>query len=401
MLGNCPQVDNVPLLVSMFTDSTTQTIEEMFQVFQDYDESVLCVGTTFRAANASLYAAADVAVSLSGLPGGRPLEPLPHASPAHLSAADVAFHEGMANLACALTLPSGPAAVTHTLALVREARRCLANLYQVVAFSTVLSAKLGLVVLLAKVAPVPSAPFVSTATVLFVQGVTSVFVALPMLLSEVSPNELFQTPCKNKLSAKDRSENTTRFVLYFALRAVPTVLVCVFVQIWAFGEFGAAEGSPVAAACHPPQSSHAIRWYDVVWCSALLNTEAERAAQDASEGLMAFLFVLSSCVQSSSFLYRTQSLAVLSPLKNRVWATGAVIAVLLQALYSLGRAHVLSGKAGLAWVPWHLWLLIFFWPAVALVIDEKVKAMDAQLHGRYMKFLQLEFDTRLGQYSPR
>jgi len=170
------------------------------------------VGTSFRATNQSLFAAADVALSVSVLPGGQPAESLPdlagpplqivaaappaglhpqqqqpplgaNVSPAldvgrgrsashpaslataaalshgyaaqgsaslaasaaatlvaepaasHLTRQDAALNEGLVSLACALTIPAGVGtsdrATTHAMALVREARRLLANSYQV------------------------------------------------------------------------------------------------------------------------------------------------------------------------------------------------------------------------------------------------------------------------------
>ena len=70
-------------------------------------------------------------------------------------------------------------------------------------------------------------------------------------------------------------------------------------------------------------------------------------------------------------------------------------AICLQCLYSF----LVCPDVG--WIPFELWLLIFVWPMVNLAIGEKVKAADAATHERYLNYLQLEFSTRLGMYSPR
>jgi len=41
------------------------------------------------------------------------------------------------------------------------------------------------------------------------------------------------------------------------------------------------------------------------------------------------------------------------------------------------------------------------WPAMSLYANEKVKGSDATTYNRDMKFLLLDFNTRLGMYSPR
>jgi hypothetical protein len=100
-------------------------------------------------------------------------------------------------------------------------------------------------------------------------------------------------------------------------------------------------------------------------------------------------------VQSSSFLYRTHSVLAQPPFKNIVWLGGVFVALSLQFVYSMLSADSFT------WVPWEMWLVIFLWPVFVLAINEKVNAYDARTYDRYVKFLQLEFDTRLGMYSPR
>jgi len=41
-------VDNVPLLVSLFTDSTPHSVREMVQIFREYGEVVLTIGGKLR-----------------------------------------------------------------------------------------------------------------------------------------------------------------------------------------------------------------------------------------------------------------------------------------------------------------------------------------------------------------
>eukprot|EP00953_Heterococcus_sp_UTEX-ZZ885_P029091 15472-Heterococcus_DN1.PRE.2 len=86
------KVDNVPLLVSLFTDATTPTTQEMLQIFQEYNETVLCVGTSYRAPNAGLFRTADLSLLQGGLPVSQPLASLPDASPTQLSTGDILFN---------------------------------------------------------------------------------------------------------------------------------------------------------------------------------------------------------------------------------------------------------------------------------------------------------------------
>eukprot|EP00605_Chrysophyceae_sp_TOSAG23-4_P000556 GSChrysophyteH1.ASY1.ANO1.627.1 assembled CDS len=63
------EVDNVPLLVSLYTDSTPESSRQMVEVFRSYGEIVLAVGSAYRASNNSIFRAANMSVSVSMLPG--------------------------------------------------------------------------------------------------------------------------------------------------------------------------------------------------------------------------------------------------------------------------------------------------------------------------------------------
>jgi hypothetical protein len=62
-------VDNVPLLVSLYTDSTPDTTREMIQVFREYGEVVLTVGAAYRAQNQAIFDVSSLAVAVAMLPG--------------------------------------------------------------------------------------------------------------------------------------------------------------------------------------------------------------------------------------------------------------------------------------------------------------------------------------------
>lgn len=69
------EVDNVPLLVSLFTDSTPETIQKMLEIFREYGESVLAIGSGYRCYHSSIFQSANIASSLVCLPGLAPSIP--------------------------------------------------------------------------------------------------------------------------------------------------------------------------------------------------------------------------------------------------------------------------------------------------------------------------------------
>lgn len=53
------QVDNVPLLVSLFTDCTANTARRMISIMQDYNEVVCVMGSAANKDNMEIFMQAD------------------------------------------------------------------------------------------------------------------------------------------------------------------------------------------------------------------------------------------------------------------------------------------------------------------------------------------------------
>jgi magnesium-transporting ATPase (P-type) len=287
------------------------------------------------------------------------------------------------------------------MSLIREGRRLLCNIYQLVHFSLAVSGTLGAVVVLATVAPVSSPPSISSGNILFIELALTCFVGFPMLASAITPSQLKQPQAKNEISLKWKEE-VGRFLSYFAMRTLPTAIVCVFIYIWAFGEFLAKYDSSDVASCHTSQDQ--MEWYHITWCAGVesgRNLSHVKIAHQKAEALMVFSLVLALGVQSAGFLQRTASLVAFTPLSNQLWFAGMLFTVVLQLLFSLAQAGVISSTGPSKWTPWQLWLVVVTWPFISLGIGERVKAWDAAHHKLDLKYLELEFNTKLGQFSPR
>ncbi|XP_046898249.1 transmembrane protein 94-like [Hypomesus transpacificus] len=60
-------IDNVPLLVPLFTDCTPQTVCEMVKVMQDYGEVVCCLGSSQNINNNNVFLQSDISICLEPL----------------------------------------------------------------------------------------------------------------------------------------------------------------------------------------------------------------------------------------------------------------------------------------------------------------------------------------------
>ena len=62
------EVDNVPLLVSLFTDCTPDSIKEMIAIMQENGEVVCCLGSSASLYNCSVFLQADISIAIGRIP---------------------------------------------------------------------------------------------------------------------------------------------------------------------------------------------------------------------------------------------------------------------------------------------------------------------------------------------
>lgn len=67
MVHHIENVDNVPLLVSLFTDCSAQATQEMLGIMQRYGEIVVCLGSSASNANSQIFLQADCSIAMEPL----------------------------------------------------------------------------------------------------------------------------------------------------------------------------------------------------------------------------------------------------------------------------------------------------------------------------------------------
>ena len=120
------ETDNVPLLVSLFTDSTPESAKEMIKIMQENGEIVAAVGSAMCLPNLSQFLAADIGIAV------HPVLPPQHAKLAP-SKADISFGAALNALPCNVHIRS----TTNLRALVvgiHEGRRLMYNTGNVLTF---------------------------------------------------------------------------------------------------------------------------------------------------------------------------------------------------------------------------------------------------------------------------
>lgn len=402
------EVDNVPLLVSLYTDSSPETISEMVSIFQENNEVVMGVGSSLKECNAGLFAQADTAAALQGsaqtffneqLPSGKELPVL--------SQDDLEFSHILNTLACSFRIRSSDDAapsLTHLIELIRLGRCVLTNFRQMLAFIFVSQLFLATLILATYVVPFPLVPQFSCASIFWLLWVLVPAVSLSMLASGSETGVMKQTPRKNE--DVELAEDLPRLAAYFVARHLPSALLAIVV-------FEALLGLSLEAARAQLDSEYAAySWVDfVIHNSVSLSRPrppAVEAAVNRAEAGMLLVVGVSILASSCGYLYRCESVLSMSPLRNRIWVGTCALLVVVQVLLSALRAG-LEGSDGISlWrfvssvVPWAFWVLVLVvWPLAVIAVDEVVKTHDRRHMTRYYKFLRMQFDTRLGMWSPK
>ncbi|TYZ67286.1 hypothetical protein PybrP1_007223 [[Pythium] brassicae (nom. inval.)] len=403
------EVDNVPLLVSLYTDSSPETISEMISIFQDNNEVVMGVGASLKESNAALFAKADTAAALQGgaqtffnerLPRGKELPVL--------SEDDMEFSHILNTLACSFRIRSSDddaaPSLTHLLELIRLGRCVLTNFRQMLAFIFVSQLFLATLILATYAVPFPLVPQLSCASIFWLLWVLVPAVSLSMLASGGEIGVMKQTPRKNE--DVELHEDLPRLAAYFVARHLPSALLAIVVFECLLGL------SLEASRAQLGGDFAAYSWIDfMIHKSVSLSRPrppAVEAAVNRAEAGMLLVVGFSILASSCGYLYRCESVFSLSPLRNRIWVGTCALLGCVQLLISALRAGIEGGDGISLWrfvgtiVPWPFWVLVLVgWPLTVIAVDEVVKTHDRRHMTRYYKFLRMQFDTRLGMWSPK
>ncbi len=232
------EVDNVPLLVPLFTDSTPQTILEMIAILKEYHETVLCIGTGYRLANAAAFEMADLTVVREALPAGQEASTLPLYSERRLSLLDIQFCQNILSLCAALPLrASFPTEqvddrLTSLTDTIHEGSRVLHNIYQSLAFIAIASTTLGLIPLISMAFPVTIPLRLTVIDLLWLQIIIMPILGFSLLYTpQINISVFNRMPEKN---APDMQQNAFRYLLQVLICALIHTIGVILLSAYSF-----------------------------------------------------------------------------------------------------------------------------------------------------------------------
>ncbi|XP_053665688.1 transmembrane protein 94 [Anopheles marshallii] len=419
-------VDNVPLLVSLFTDCSAEATREMLNIMQQYGEIVVCLGSSASNSNSEIFLQGDCSIAIEPLypqvcqefpaysesniynnrarsvpgqcgPGASPVgAPLPDRcktiSPVYLSRI-------LNSISCSIaTCRDDPISI---VAVIELSRRFMAGLWSCVQYWACCGASLAIMNTITAILSLP--PMVVPLHTLYLMCIVVPLVALTLLRVEPDPALM------KRATGKKQKTLTSRLVLFvlwcygikFAIAIIVLVLAyCTFLShpIELF-----ASGGETARRVHGTD-------LDVDAADGTQAATIHRAIGEPEQALagdlhLARSFILLGIVLhfvtiSASFVHRDYNCFKRSPLSNLCWVS--VVALLLLVHLTLVVLQLCTDSY--LWQEmervWPIVLCIVLTVLLTFLASEFFKWEEIKVNNRYIRRARLDFGTKLGMNSP-
>ncbi|XP_075252166.1 transmembrane protein 94-like isoform X9 [Convolutriloba macropyga] len=382
-------VDNVPLLVPLFTDCTPEATKEMMTIMQENSEVVCVYGSSLNVTNIDIFLQADVSIGVMPyvpqpcvrqpvcfepfLPDGRHLSPLGLAS-------------ALGSLPCSLqTLRN--VSLTN---IFHSASRLSENLKTALLF--LLSCHLALILTQVLSAVCFQPPPFSGSLILWLVGFILPLLATSLLANPICDNSL-QWTTASKNFKKILKTDVRDFITVFAMRFLPTCILLPLLEmtiLYTMCIFVTAEEHCLL--------SHGNTNSTEVWNGY---RGSYRGALVVAQNLVTWLLVVHFCFISASFVFPRTYIWRKAPFRNVVWAIMCPLIIGLQLFYFYSDVQTYrSTPFSIPNTPGHVWVMGAAWSFVALFISEMVKVYQVRKAYRQHRRSKLQFGTKLGMNSP-
>ncbi|XP_051174017.1 transmembrane protein 94 isoform X2 [Leptopilina boulardi] len=385
-------IDNVPLLVSLFTDCNTIVTTEMLHIMQDYGEVVCVLGSAANAENMPIFMQADAAVAVEPLyPQVCQRVPVLISTKEEQGPSPIDLSRSLNSIACSLSVRrEDPIAIFH---LVMEARHYMKCLWNCVQFW------LGCVVTLAAVQAISGflllPPLFSIGQVLWLTCLIIPLLSISMVATPTDSTIMQRATGKNQCIINGQ---VTLFVLWcYGSKFLPTVITVILSQYIS-----------LMTLCLSNEMEHSKCFYMYPLLNASESWGGWNQLKSSNMILIVQHFALTITVLhfvtiSISFVHREYPIWRKQPFSNWMWFLTVFIGLCTQAGFSgmifydfwiqeesqrLGNLLTIVPLAFLSTVP-----LVF-------LINEFAKWQEIKVNVRYQKRARLEFGTKLGMNSP-
>ncbi|VDN01470.1 unnamed protein product [Thelazia callipaeda] len=361
-------VDNVPLLVNLFTDCSHVSCREMVEIMQDFGEVVLVLGSSLSYFNSSIFSQSNCSICI---------EPL---HPALCSNENLRCVDHTKKSSTLATLIMGlccdvvvfPNQTLDLIALISFCRHQLA-LFR----SSLLFFLYSIIMILMQ----------QISSILFLPNVLSIFqiflfiiIYVPLLAWSLMTSPYKDGENRDEIAPKNIPAPPKRMihraVIYFSVNFLPAHLVVFFIYY-----------NTVTDAKKKYLYQESVNGS---FC-------ADNYVVIVGQHVASFHLLLYLCILSASFVYFRHNIWKRYPLRNYYWLCSVCCVIFTQIAYtsiSLGSPLIIFD--GRIWIT----VMSFLFMIILVIISELCKLRFIKLHRRDQRRRKLSFNTKLGMNSP-
>ncbi|XP_072882691.1 transmembrane protein 94-like [Hemitrygon akajei] len=357
-------IDNVPLLVPLFTDCTQDTMCEMMKIMQEYGEVICCLGSSANFRNNCLFLQSDIGVAMDPLyPSRCSWETFGYATSANVSFDS----EELSPLQLSGLLNSLPCSIFFHQ---EESISIIKLIEQVIVC-------------------------IQAATKLRFHCYFCFVISASLLGKPPDSSVMTVATGKNFLSIPKKTQQ--HFLMCFLIKFSLTIfayLVCFGFMLQEFCNKSIPVNNTNCVSIMNSSAEGAPMWFDKYSNGLLL-----------AQKVMACFIVLHTVCISISHVHRSKTLWRKSPFSNLWWCLTLPVVLVSQIVLVLVDLKLWKNvdtqlTFGLYDIPLISWLLGFLSVILVVFINEVVKLHEIRVRDRYQKRQKLQFETKLGMNSP-
>lgn len=353
---------------------------------------MIAIGLSHLPRNEGIFSTADISVGIDVLSEAVSHPPSEERrSSTHVLPSEVEFVSAMSSHSCAFRF-RGAESLVHLSSIIAQGRASLEAAIAAFIFLVASSLSFSLFVLFSSCAPSTTIPFVPAfGAALFLQ-IALPSIGLTMAMNKGDEEAMQRVPEKNDQSVIFSRNEGWRMYQMIILKAIPPALLPQLLHLIAFGELVLHFDPDLVSSGCPG----ATGWVDVVRCDALKDYSG--VARTSSGILVWAEFVFCTIIASATFVQRFTSSVEHPPWRgNQAWLWAVTVLTVLTCLYVGVGVEKGTGSA----LPWYWYMLAVTMPWICLVWNESLKPVEAKHVRRSEKLRRLQFETRLGAWSPK
>ncbi|KAJ6638088.1 Transmembrane protein [Pseudolycoriella hygida] len=386
-------VDNVPLLVSLFTDCSAEATREMLGIMQSYGEIVVCLGSSASNANAEIFLQADCSIGIEPLypqvcqdipaftesnilnnklsltkeQNDRKWYQAPKEHLKNTTLSPIYLSRMLNTISCSISVRrEDPLSI---VSLIELSRRFSNGLWNCIQFWACCGSSLAIMNTLCACISLP--PLLTPFSLIYLMTV-----AIPLLsvtLVRISPDHQIMNRATGKKQTKFDSKVFLYVLCCYGCKFLPTIIIMML--------------SYCTFMAHP-----------VILIDLKENDFKENL--DGARTYLLFAIVVHFVIISIGFVHRDDSIWKKNPFSNIQWVAACSCIILIQLFtffFNILFDDVIFDNF---YKVWPIVLFVFASGVVVFAVTEICKWEELKVNLRYQRRARLDFGTKLGMNSP-